>query len=221
MTDVLPPATARVLRAFAPDPDETLTAMAAHADATDYPVVGPEVGRLLSVLTRLAGVERAFEFGSGFGYSAYWVARALPEGGEVVLTDVDDAHLDRAREWFAAAGLVDRAAFEPGDAHETVERYDGPFDLVVLDHYNRHYVDALDAVRGKLSPGGLVVADNALSGNSVHLDAIVAHVDGEPVETNANTAGTIAFLETLREDREFETTLLPLGDGVSVSVKRP
>ncbi len=218
MTDVLPAHTARVLRAFAPSSDETLAAMADHAAATDYPIVGPEVGGLLALLTRVADVERAFEFGSGFGYSAYWIARALPAGGQVVLTDIDDGYLERAREWFDAAGLADRASFEAGDAHDTIERAEGPFDLVVLDHYNRHYVDALEAARERLAPGGLVVADNALSGNSVHLEAIVSHVDGEPVDTNENTAGTIDFLETLAGDPSLETSLLPLGDGVTVSV---
>lgn len=218
MTDVLPAGTARVLRSYTPARDEALTDMEAHAAATDYPIVGPEVGRLLAVLTRLAGVERAFEFGSGFGYSAYWIASALPDGGQVVLTDVEEAHLERARAWFADVGVADRAAFELGDAHDTFERVDGPFDMVVLDHYNRHYVDAYEAAKERLSPGGVIVADNVLSGASVHLDAIVGHVDGEPVEVNDNTAGTIAFLETVTADPLFDTSLLPLGDGVSVSV---
>lgn len=220
MTDVVTDATARVLRTHATEPDETLAAMAAHADATDYPIVGPQVGQLLAMLTRLAGVERAFEFGSGFGYSAYWLARAMPAGGEVVLTDLDGDLLDRARDWFADAGLADRATFEAGDAHETIERYDGPFDLVLLDHYNREYVDALAAARERLAPGGLVVADNALSGNSVHLAEVAAGLDGTDVETNANTRGTIAFHEALRADRTLETTVVPLGDGVSVSRRR-
>ncbi|MFB6353976.1 MAG: O-methyltransferase [Halobacteriales archaeon] len=218
MSDVHTALTGRVLDAMAPAADGTLATMADHAAATDYPVVGPQVGRLLAVLTRLAGVERAFEFGSGFGYSAYWIARAMPDGGEVVLTDVDTDHLDRARNWFADAGLTGRARFEPGDAHETIERYDGPFDLVLLDHYNRHYVDALAAARDRLAPGGLVIADNALSGGSVYLEDIVAALDGGTPETNANTRGTVDFLETLADDPTLETTLLPLGDGVSVSV---
>lgn len=226
MSDVLPPGTTRLLHWFADDDGgsadgDPLEAMAHHAETTGYPVVGPSVGRLLSVLVRLADVERAFEFGSGFGYSAYWIARAMAAGGEIVLTDLEVDHLDRAREWFDAGGLGDRIVIEHGDAHDTVERYEGPFDLVLLDHYNRHYVDALEAVRGKLAPGGLLVADNALSGNSVFLEDLVELVEGGSPETNENTAGTVAFLEALRGDAAFETSLLPVGDGVTVSVRLP
>ena len=231
MTDVLTPGTDRVLRWFTAGRDARATddatatvdavvdEMAAHAEATDYPIVGPEVGRLLEVLTRTAGVERAFEFGSGFGYSAAWVARALPAGGEVVLTDLEADHLDRARAWLDEAGLGERIRVVPGDAHEAIEDEPTSLDLVVLDHYNRRYVEALEAVRDRLRPGGLLVADNALAGNSVFLDDLVAHVDGEAVETNENTAGTIAYHEALQADPDFETTLLPVGDGVSVSVR--
>jgi predicted O-methyltransferase YrrM len=94
-----------------------------------------------------------FEFGSGFGYSAYWFARALPDDGAVVLTDLDEANLDRAREYLERGGPADLATFEVGDALATAERYDGPFDVVCLDLEKYQYEAAFETMRDAVRPG--------------------------------------------------------------------
>ena len=165
-------AVTRLLARVGPSEDVVLAAMTARADREGFPTVGPEVGRTLALVTRLLGARRALELGSGFGYSAYWVARALPDDGRIVLTDRDAALLADARTYLERGGLVDRAAFEHGDAIEVAARLDGPFDLVVLDHDTRDYVEGFDAIRDLVGAGGAVVADNVVA--TEHTDDVLA-----------------------------------------------
>jgi predicted O-methyltransferase YrrM len=165
----------------------------------------------------MADAERVFEFGSGFGYSAYWFARALPADGEIVLTEVDEDELDQARDYLARGGFADVARFELGDAIETIEDYDGPFDVVLIDNEKHRYREAFETVREKVAPGGLVLADNAMTAGVVDFDALRRLVAGEDVDANEHTTGVYDYLERVGEDPAFETALLPLGEGVAVS----
>lgn len=220
MTDVLTDEIARFVRAVGPDPDETLIEMDEYAAAEGFPHVGPEVGSFLRFLARVSGAERVFEFGSGYGYSAYWFAAALPDDGEIVLTEVDEDELELAREYMAAGGYDELARYELGDAMATIDRYDGPFDVVLIDHQKARYADAFEAVRSKIPVGGVVVADNAITASVVDFDDLLEWAEsGAPVETNDHTQGVIDYLETVRADPDFETIVGPLGEGIAVSYR--
>jgi len=218
--EFLPPVTASFAATVGPDADEVVREMDARADREGFPTVGPAVGGWLRLLARAVDAERVFEFGSGFGYSAYWVAPALPTDGELVLTEVDADELADAREYLARGGYADRAVFEAGDALATVERYEGPFDLVLLDHEKERYAEAFEAVREKVPIGGIVCADNAMTAGPIEFDALRELVAGESdIDTTDATHGIAEYLETVRTDPAFETTLLPLGEGLAVSIR--
>lgn len=211
------------LRATAPAPEPVQREMADRADDEGFPIIGPVVGGVLYQLALLADAAHVFEFGSGFGYSASWFARALPDDGRIVLTEEDEDELAAARDYLDAAGYADRARFEHGDAMATIERYDGPFDVVLIDHAKEAYADAFHAVRPKVSPGGVVVADNAISAGPMDteglLRAVVAGESGDDLEGMA--AGVHRYLEAVRDDGAFVTAVLPIGSGIAVSVRRP
>ncbi|SEV96603.1 O-methyltransferase [Natrinema salifodinae] len=220
MTDVLTDEIARFVRAVGPDPDETLIEMDEYAAAEGFPHVGPEVGSFLRVVARLADAERVFEFGSGYGYSAYWFAEALPEAGEIVLTEVDEDELDLAREYMAAGGYDGIARYELGDAMATIDRYDGLFDVVLIDHQKERYADAFEAVRDDVPVGGVVVADNAITASVVDFEDLLEWAQGgSPADPNEHTRGVIDYLETVRADPAFETVAVPLGEGIAVSYR--
>ena len=220
MTDVLTDDIARFVRAAGPDPDETLIEMDEYAAAEGFPHVGPEVGAFLRFVARLTGSERIFEFGSGYGYSAYWFAEALPDDGEIVLTEVDADELELAREYMAAGGYDATARYEHDDAMAAIDRYDGPFDVVLIDHEKDRYADAFEAVRSKLSVGSVVIADNAITAGVIDFDDLLAWAEDTPLdETNEHTQGIIDYLETVRTDPAFETMILPLGEGIAVSYR--
>lgn len=222
MTDELVTDTVAALAAAVrPERDDVLQAMDDRAEREGFPTVGPDVGGWLTLLARLVDADRIFEFGSGFGYSAYWFARAFDDDGEVVLTEVDADELDAAREYFERGGVADRARFEHGDAIEIVDRYDGPFDAVLIDNEKERYVEAFEAVRDKLRPGSVVIADNAVTADIVDGDDVRGLLTGEDRPTASESSVGIAdYLDHVRRADEFETGLLPLGEGVAVSVRR-
>lgn len=211
----------RFVAATAPEPDALAREMDAYADEQGFPHVGPAVGGTLRMLARMVNAKRVFEFGSGFGYSAHWWAQALPDDGEIVLTEFDADELDDAREFMSRGGFDDLARYEHGDAMDAIERYDGPFDAVLIDHQKERYADAFHAVRDKVPAGGVVVADNAVTAGIVDFDALLAHfaddagLDGE----SEATRGIAEYLHTVRADDAFETIVLPLGEGIAVSYR--
>ena len=222
LNTVLADDAAQFVRAMAPETDAVAEELEAHNVEAGFPIVGPEVGGVLRLLARLAGTRRAFEFGSGMGYSAYWIAPVVSADGEVVLTDFDASHLEVAREFFERGGYADRARFEVGDALETYRGYDGPFDLVLIDNREEEYVETFELVRDDVPSGGVVCADNVMTGPVVQEDLALAALEGDPDwdAMDDSTRGVVEYLLHVREDDAFETALLPVGEGLAVSVKR-
>jgi predicted O-methyltransferase YrrM len=215
----------RLLRAVGPSHDRVQQAMVDHAVADGFPTVGPEVGGVLRLLARLVAARDVFEFGSGFGYSASWFARGM-DGGRIVLTEYDEDELALAREFLDGAYDVE-FAFESGDAMTAIDHYDGPFDVVLVDHEGARYPPALARVREKVRPGGVVVADNVAAG-PVDAETLVLMLDAEdeplsnrdePWDVDTITEGVASYLDLVRNDPALETTLLPVGEGVAVSVR--
>jgi predicted O-methyltransferase YrrM len=222
LNTVLAEDTAEFVRAMAPNLDDVGQELADHNVAEGFPVVGPEVGGTLRLLARLAGAERAFEFGSGMGYSAYWIAPIIPEDGDIVLTDFEAENLEVAREFFDRGGYADRASFEVGDALDTYEEYDGPFEFVLIDNLEAEYLETFELVRNDVPPGGVICADNVMTGPAVQEDLALAALSGDPDwgTMDEYTEGVVEYLLHVRDVEEFETTLFPIGEGLVVSVKR-
>jgi len=225
---------ARFARFVGPEPNDVLVEMEAYAEREGFPIVGPAVGGWLCQFARMVDAERIFEFGSGYGYSACWFARALPEDGEIVLTEFDADNLDLARSYLERLDAADRASFEVGDAVEIAGEYDGPFDVALLDIEKYQYVDAFETIRDSIPPGGIVIADNTMSAgreevdDTVSFEVLVRAIDDDDFDVSEadlddlgkrSTRGILDYLDRLSEDPDFETTLLPLGDGVTVSTR--
>lgn len=199
-------------RASSPPPLDDLEELAADRD---FPIVGPDVGRLLRTLTTSLEPRRVFEFGSGFGYSAAWIAGGCPRDAELVLTDYDEEDLERAR------GAVERTGFDgqvrtvAGDAVATMYESTESFDLVLVDNEKERYPAALDALTDRVNPRGLVVADNALAGPVTPEAVRDALVDGDRPSTDA--AGVARYLQRVTTGDEYETSIVPLGEGIAIS----
>ena len=211
----------RFLRATAPEHDEIQSEMASYAAEHGFPIVGPDAGGVLRLLARLTDARRVFEFGSGFGYSAYWFLAGMHEDGEVVLTEHDADELEMAREFLDRAGLAHRAEFREGDAMAIVDEYDGPFDVVLLDHEKERYAEGFRTVQEKVRPGGVVVTDNVVGGPFEFRDVLAHLEDGETLPDDEQAAGVVEYLRTVEENPGFEGSVLPVGSGLSVAVKVP
>jgi predicted O-methyltransferase YrrM len=200
----------RYLDELSAEDDPVLRELAEHGRAQSFPYIGPQVGRLLALLTQLTGARTVLELGSGCGYSALWFARALPPGGRVHLTDRSAERLARAREAFARAGLLDRAELHEGDALAVFARLPGPFDIVLADIDKGDYPRLPALVKPKLRAGGLLVVDNVLWRGEAAADA--------PPSAAGRAARELNRL--LLADPDYETVILPIRDGVAVARKK-
>ena len=209
--DIVDPLIDDYLTRLAGSPDPVEAEMRRYADERDgFPIVGQVLGQLLSQLSLLVRASRIFEVGSGFGYSAFWFARALEPGATVTLTDFDRENLDRARAWLLKAGLLDRCRFEPaGDGLEALARAESGLDIVFLDGEKAEYPRALAIALPKLRPGGLVLADNVLWGGAVARG-----------ESDAATAGLREYTRLIFGSEGLVSTIVPVRDGLAITMKR-
>ncbi len=208
------------LEAMAPPHDPIQQEMAERADEEGFPIIGRAAGGVLRQLAMASDAQRIFEFGSGYGYSATWFAPALPEDGTIVLTEEDPEELELAETYLERAGQAGKIKLEAGNALETIEEYEDPFDVVLIDVAKRQYPEAYERVRDKLAPGSVVIADNALMAGTLDTDGIVnAIVDDEADPAlDESSDGIRRYLQRVRGDDALVTTVLPVGSGLAVSV---
>ena len=192
-----------------PAREEVLAEMEAEAAKRDIPIVGPAVGRVLHQLALVSGAKHVFEMGSAIGYSTIWWARAVGEAGSVTYTDGDQANAEKARRYFDRERLARRIAVEVGDALEILSEQTRQFDIVFCDVDKEDYPRALRVALPRIRQGGLFVADNVLWSGKV----------AEKKPREASTKAIVEFNRLLYASPELFTTILPLRDGVSVSVK--
>ncbi|MEA2556937.1 MAG: caffeoyl-CoA O-methyltransferase, partial [Actinomycetota bacterium] len=142
--------------------EPVLLEMEAEASERRFPIVERNVGVTLEILARSIGARRMIELGSGFGYSGYWLSRAVGSSGELHLADGDPTNETKARDYLTRAGLWDPVTFHVGDAVEALNALDGTFDLVYDDIDKDGYPAAWRAACERISVGGLYVCDNVL-----------------------------------------------------------
>jgi predicted O-methyltransferase YrrM len=183
--------------------------LAAHAKQRGFPLIGETSGRWLELLTRAIGGKRVFEFGSGFGFSAHYFARAVGPGGEVVGSECDDHELEDFDRLFGTDPLRDRITIHHGSALDVFSNTTGTFDAVLIDIDKEQYIDALEAAIPRVRPGGLILADNVLWGG------MTAQCNGP---SDPATDVLKAFNERIASDPRLLTGILPSGDGLSVSL---
>lgn len=187
--------------------DPILREMGDYGRAQGFPIVGAQAGRLMYLLARAIQAKQVLELGSGFGYSAMWFAHAVGKGGQVVMTEGKQENQDRARAYFTRAGLVDRVVFNVGDALEIAQKYAGPFDVVFCDINKHDYPKAIAVARAKLRIGGILIFDNMLWHGRV--------LDQKDADTNAVLETTRALMNA----DDFFTTMVPVRDGQSYSMR--
>lgn len=215
MSELLSDPVSTLLSILGPDPDPVIEEMTAYADERRFPTVGRDVGQFLTVATRMVDARRVFEFGSGFGYSAAWFLRGLPDDGEIVLTDYDGENLAKADRFLEQLDFDGTIRYEQGDAIDTFSAIGGTFDIVLIDLEKRQYTNAFSLASERLEPGGVIVADNMMAG-PVTPESVSGALRGkEPVD--AATAGIAQYIDSIRNAPDFETAFLPLGEGIAVS----
>src|SRR5215204_799392 len=130
--------------------------------------VSPNQGRLLQLLTEIAGARRILEIGTLGGYSAIHFARAFPDDGALISLEIDEHHAGVARINVERAGLSDKVEIRVGDAHELLASLiEDPFDVIFIDADKESYPEYLDASLHLVRPGSLILGDNTIRGGTV------------------------------------------------------
>lgn len=190
-----------------------LTAMETLASANNFPIVGRLVGVFLETLAKTVNAQRIFEFGSGYGYSAYWFARAVGAEGQVICSDGDPGNKEEAQRYLSEAGLWDRIDFHTGFAQDIFARTGGLFDICYNDVDKGDYPDIWRMAKDRIRPGGLYIADNVLWHGRV---AVEDYVDVVPGWTEA----ILEHNRLIFDDPEFDAFINPTRDGVIVARKK-
>jgi len=202
--------TAGFLERLARHEHPLLREMEARAARENFPIVGPECGRVLFQVARMTGAKRVFEMGSGFGYSTLWFALALPPDGRVFHTDGDARNTAQAREYLRRAGLEDRVDFQTGDAHDLLRRAPGEFDVIFCDVDKEQYPQAREIMRARVRVGGAILVHNTLWHGRVVAPAVAG---------DAATEGVREYLRAMWADPAFVSSLSPMDDGLGLSVR--
>jgi len=193
-----------------PKRDDVLAEMEEYATQHDVPIVGPAVARVLQQLAMMIKARTVFELGSAIGYSTIWWAQAVGEGGRVIYTDGDSKNAERARGYFARAGVANRITLYTGDALEFLSEQKEEFDIIFNDVDKDDYPRVLRLVAPRLRKGGLFITDNVLWSGRV----------AEKNPKDARTKAILEFNRKLSDAKEFYTTLLPIRDGLAVALKK-
>lgn len=190
-----------------------LAEMEALALTNNFPIVGRLVGVFLETMARSVHAKRVFEFGSGYGYSAYWFAKAVGLAGQVICSDGDPLNEEQAHRYLGQAGLWDRIDFQTGFAQDIFAETDGVFDICYNDVDKGDYPEIWRMAKDRIRPGGLYIADNVLWHGRV---AVEDYVDIVPGWTEA----IMEHNRLIFNDPEFDAFINPTRDGVIVARKK-
>ncbi|HET7050885.1 MAG TPA: O-methyltransferase [Solirubrobacteraceae bacterium] len=196
------------------EPDGVLAEMEAQAERESIPVVPPETGELLGLLARIRGASRVVEIGTAIGVSTLYIARALGADGQVVSFEIDPARHEAARDYLQRAGLLDRVDLCLQDAREGLASLEGPFDMAFVDAAKMQYGDYIELLLPLLAPRAVMAIDNMLMSGTV----ATGRGDGNWTEDQIEMAR--ALNARVVGMPEFDASLLPVGDGVLVAVRR-
>ena len=215
MGQIVPDAVERYLEGLNHLADPVLQEIQRDGLEKRLPLIDAEVGALLRVLASAAGATRILEIGTAIGYSGIWLAGALPPGGMLLTMEVDQQRAQIARQNFSRAGVSDRVSVIVGDALRMLAKIAGPFDVIFQDGDKHQYGPMLDPLIDRLRPGGLLITDNVLWDGEVVPGFIAA-----PNRDAATTQAIVDYNERISRHPQLMTAIVPLRDGVAISVKR-
>ena len=196
------------LKSLLPERDHVLQQMEMYGYEKDFPIIGPLVGRLLSQLASLTQAKKVIELGSGFGYSAIWFSKGMQPDARIICTDGSQENAAMAKGFFTQAGIERLVDFRVGDALSLLDHEPGPFDIILNDIDKHEYPLAFLRAVPKLRKGGLLITDNVLWSGKI--------VSGD---RDPDTKGILEFNQLAYQSREVHTVIIPLRDGVAVSMK--
>jgi len=165
-------------------------------------------GRFLSMLSKMKSPSTILEIGTYTGYGTLCLSEGLKEGGKIFTIDRNEELLKIQNKYFAESGKRDKIIQLTGNAKEILNDLNETYDLVFIDADKENYIEYFNQVSERLNKNGIIISDNVLWSGKV-LDS--------SLEKDEETNALVNFNKILNEDKRFETVILPLRDGLSIS----
>jgi caffeoyl-CoA O-methyltransferase len=181
----------------------------ATADELEYTdmISGRQVGQLLKLLVRIGQYKRVVEVGTFTGYSAIWMADALPDDGEVITLEMNHKYAEISGRYLSTEPYNQKIKQIMGPALDTITHLEGQFDMIFIDADKHQYPDYFLKLKPKLRKGGTLIVDNVLWGGEVL------------TEQDPKSQAITRLNRMIHEDSDFENVILPVRDGIMLAVK--
>ncbi len=179
------------------------------------PIIRQESESLLKVMLRLAQPKHILEVGTAVGYSALLMSENAPEGCKITTLEKYEKRIPVAKANFEKAGKTDCITLLEGDATDILKELEGPYDFIFMDAAKGQYMTFFEDVMRLLKPGGILISDNVLQDGDVIESRFAVTRRNRTIHSRMRE-----YLYTLTHHDELETTILPIGDGMAVSVRR-
>ena len=194
---------------------EILETIEQEALAADVPIIRREMQSFLEVLLLMKKPMRVLEVGTAVGFSALLMSDYLPEGGHITTIENYEKRIPIARENFRRAGKEDKITLIEGDATEVLAEMEGTFDFIFMDAAKGQYIHYLPNVLRLLSDGGCLVSDNVMQDGDIIESRFAVERRNRTIHARMRE-----YLYELKHREDLVTSIIPLGDGVAVSINQ-
>ena len=195
--------------------DPLLAGLRQEAARDRIPIVRPQTAGFLASLTALTAPERILEIGTAIGYSALIMAREMPSDARITTIENYPPRIARAKENFERGGVSEKIDLLEGDAETVLPALTGPYDLIFMDAAKGQYITYLPDALRLLADGGILVSDNVFLDGDIFLDRAEVTRRDRTMYTRMQE-----YISALYAAPDLITTMLPLEDGVALSVRR-
>ena len=214
---IVSPEIDRYMRTLVSSTDHfVLLEMEAYAQQHNFPIVNRLVGIFLEMQAKMIQAKRVFEFGSGYGYSAYWFAKAVGAEGEVICSDMNPANRAAAEKYLTTVDLWQRIDFKVEKAQDAFTKTKGLFDICYNDADKEGYPEIWQMAKNRIRSGGLYIADNVLWSGRVALQNDLNTADS----VSESTKAIMQHNQMIFNDAEFDAFINPTRDGVIVARRK-
>ena len=193
---------------------ELLETIESEARAADVPIIRREMQSFLKVLLMLKKPARVLEVGTAVGFSALLMSEYVPEECRITTIENYEKRIPIARENFHRAGKEEQITLIEGDAAEVLKTLDGSYDFIFMDAAKGQYIHYLPDILRLLSPGGCLVSDNVMQDGDVIESRFAVERRNRTIHARMRE-----YLYELKHNDTLTTSIIPLGDGVAVSIK--
>ena len=179
------------------------------------PIIRKEMQSFLKVMLMIKRPMRILEVGAAVGFSSILMSEYMPEGGHITTIENYDKRIPIARANFKRAGKEEQIDLIEGDALEVMHGLEGPYDLIFVDAAKGQYIHYLPEVMRLLGTDGVLVSDNVLQEGDIIESRFAVERRNRTIHSRMRE-----YLYELKHHDQLQTSIIPLGDGVALSVKR-